>query len=254
MAGLKFSSFGAATMPLSKIVVDGDLDLRPYDIIAENALTNLIVDADLDLTPYGLKIQTLNVTEGIGAVCNPNLWPTESLAWSADVAPSILFTSTYSLSPTGLEFNFGAFTHQREVTVKFTHSGTGTLIPFIKIGTTIVETGPTVAPGNSWTSAPFWLPEDGLVILGSESSTTGTKLEISATGRIGGNITVDMGGKWLTLDIDMKGLNPTFPLLTHDIPYTDYIRYFPLRPTELTFPGGWAPHQIRPDLKVYKGW
>lgn len=55
MAGLKFSSFGAATMPLSKIVVDTDLGLAPYnanigDVVAEN-----ITAATLDTTDISCR-------------------------------------------------------------------------------------------------------------------------------------------------------------------------------------------------------
>ena len=55
MAGLKFSSFGAATMLLSKIVVDTDLGLAPYnanigDVVAEN-----ITAATLDTTDISCR-------------------------------------------------------------------------------------------------------------------------------------------------------------------------------------------------------
>ena len=35
MSSLRFSSFGAATVPLSKIIVDKDLEMGEYTIIAD---------------------------------------------------------------------------------------------------------------------------------------------------------------------------------------------------------------------------
>lgn len=64
--------------------------------------------------------------------------------------------------------------------------------------------------------------------------------------------TISLTGKWLALGIDMKGLDATVKIQGVETPYSDYAKYFPLAPTELTIPGGWDASQIRPIVEVYK--
>ena len=63
--------------------------------------------------------------------------------------------------------------------------------------------------------------------------------------------TFDLTGKWLAVGIDMHGLAATVKIQGVEVPYSDYAKYFPLAPTELTFPGGWDASQIRPVVEVY---
>lgn len=64
--------------------------------------------------------------------------------------------------------------------------------------------------------------------------------------------TISLSGKWLALGIDMHGLDATVKIQGVEIPYSDYAKYFPLAPTELKIPGGWAHSQERPIIEVYK--
>lgn len=63
--------------------------------------------------------------------------------------------------------------------------------------------------------------------------------------------TFSLTGMWLALGIDMHGLDATVKIQGVEIPYSDYAKYFPLAPTELTIPGGWDASQIRPIVEVY---
>lgn len=63
--------------------------------------------------------------------------------------------------------------------------------------------------------------------------------------------TFSLTSKWLALGIDMKGLDATVKIQGVEVPYSDYAKYFPLAPTELTIPGGWDASQIRPIVEVY---
>ena len=57
MSGLRFASFGAATMPLSKIVVDGDLNLIPYDVDAHKVKATIY-----DMPPLQTEMVSLSPT------------------------------------------------------------------------------------------------------------------------------------------------------------------------------------------------
>lgn len=74
---------------------------------------------------------------------------------------------------------------------------------------------------------------------------------VEFTGEVGGAKTFNLSGKWLALGIDMEGLAATVTIHGVEMPYSDYAKYFPLAPTELTFPSDWSPSQIRPIVKVY---
>ena len=50
MAGLKFQSFGAATMPLSKIVIDTDLDITPYNATLGDVIAGDITAGNINTT------------------------------------------------------------------------------------------------------------------------------------------------------------------------------------------------------------
>jgi len=49
----------------------------------------------------------------------------------------------------------------------------------------------------------------------------------------------------------MKGLAATVKVQGVEMPYSEYVKAFPLAPSELSFPGDWDASQIRPILEVY---
>lgn len=71
------------------------------------------------------------------------------------------------------------------------------------------------------------------------------------TGKKIGPKTFNLTGKWLALGIDMKGLAATVKIQGVEMPYSDYVKCFPLAPSELTIPGGWDVSQVRPAIKAY---
>lgn len=225
--GFKFASFGAATVPLSKIVVDKDLNMGPY---------------------------------AIKGVYRPEEWATETLEWG-DIPAGEPIPFTANLSPSGTWITIKTFevppgdsykwrftiitfgSSSTDANLKITADGVelysisnhrfGTLTVdlFIPAGTTVTLEGYSNAP------YAYWVEEGS---------------NVQNLGIVGGAKTFDLTGKWLALGIDMHGLNATVKIHGEEVPYSDYAKYFPLVPTELKFPGGWAGSQERPVLKVYK--
>lgn len=229
MAGLKFSSFGAATMPLSKIIPDKDFDIRPYGITAAFARV-----------PY-----------------RPIDWETETLSWG-DIGPQTkIYLSgetavgtegavVMSWTPTG---NHKWKVYLENKTAWYPVSG------YIRIDGVNSYTIASIPAGGNTTvefhSQAGKLTEVYLV----SSSGTGMLLPTSYRQNLGivvGPKTFDLTGKWLALGIDMKGLAATVKIQGVEMPYSDYELYFPLAPTELTIPGDWDISQERPVIEVYK--
>ena len=226
MSSIRFTSFGAATVPLSKIVVDKDLNMGPY---------------------------------AIKGVYRPEDWATETLEWgdipagepipfSANISPygEWITIITFEVPPgNGYKWRFTIKTIAGQTTgnIRITADGvelysisnvkTGTLTVdiFIPAGTTVTLEG--------YSTQPYYF--------GVESGSN-----VQNLGIVGGEKTFDLTGKWLALGIDMHGLDATVKIHGEEVPYSDYAKYFPIVPTELKFPGGWAGSQERPVLKVYK--
>ena len=223
--GFKFASFGAATVPLSKVIIDKDLNMKPYSIIAQY---------------------------------RPEEWETETLDWGdtapSDYSPQVGITATSGGTDYTLFTNTGPGAKYR---VKIyvpagtwnLHSGT------IKVdGVTVASTG-TINPGHTYESPAFGVDTGQTVVVTAYSvgGPAPTYLSYQCTGERWGAKTFDLTGKWLALGLDMKGLAATVKIHGEEVPYSDYAKYFPLVPTELKIPGEWDPSQVRPVIKVYKG-
>ena len=223
--GFKFASFGAATVPLSKIVADKDFDMGRYSIKAQY---------------------------------RPEEWATETLEWGdtapSDYSPEVNFTASSGGTDYELFTNTGPGAKYR-VKVRVP-SGTWDLnYVAIKVDGVTAATRSGVANGTTYESPAFGVETGQTVVVTARSGATGTitYLSYQCTGEVFGAKTFDLTGKWLALGIDMHGLDATVKIHGVEVPYSDYAKYFPLVPTELKFPSGWTPSQERPVIKVYKG-
>lgn len=230
--GFKFASFGAATVPLSKIVVDKDLDMGPY---------------------------------AIKSVYRPEEWPTETLEWG-DIPPGEPIPFEGSLSgqdtwvtlftfdvPTGdtykWRFTFIMQAGSSDTRANFKITANGNEIYYVS----------DVSASYSGTTRTFdvIIPAGSTVtIQGSKNKTLLFKLlsgsNVQNLGFVGGPKTFNLSGKWLALGIDMKGLAATIKVHGTELPYSDYVKCFPLAPSELKIPGDWDASQERPVIEVYK--
>ena len=215
-------------------------------------LSEVTIDSDLDMG--GRKI----LHAQLGSPHMPETWPTEELDWG-DTAPS-------EYSP---EVGWSATSTNRSYTV-FTNSGTGakyrlkirvdtgtyavTSIIIEVDGVTVLNVGTVVNPGETYESPVFGVDTGQAVILTVTYGGTGSRMYLSyqSTGEWWGAKTFNLTGKWLALGIDMKGLAATVKVQGVEMPYSEYVKAFPLAPTELKIPGNWDPSQQRPVIKVYK--
>jgi hypothetical protein len=235
MSSIRFTSFGAVTVPLSKIIPDKDFDIRPYGITAAFAKF-----------PY-----------------RPIAWPTETLDW-CDVAAS----DTQTVTSVGIAwdsettFTVPVPTKNRriEVTLKTATDG----YHLIRSGAKLLKndvvvstiTGAIAAMGGSakFPDAVYISDGDTLKITcqSHQAGSTNAHVTVHDSGFVCGPKTFNLTGKWLALGIDMKGLAATVKIQGVNMPYSDYAKYFPLAPTEITIPGGWDASQERPIIEVYK--
>jgi len=224
MSSIRFTSFGAATVPLSKVIIDKDLDMGPYAIKTEY---------------------------------RPEEWSTETLDWG-DVAPSeVVIREQVSFGESGTTVNILTPESQIEVSVRVTVLSGAALRSnsAVRINAVSVYSLSGVPLGSSATSPPLILkPGDVLSTYLASSIVTNSsaRVELIYTGRVVGEKTFDLTRKWLALGIDMHGLDATVKIQGVEIPYSDYIYCFPLAPTELKIPGDWDHSQERPEIKVYK--
>lgn len=217
MTGLRFSSFGAATMPLSKIVPDVDFDIRPYGI----------------KTPY-----------------RPEEWATEGLDWGNSAVETNVLSVGGALTTESVIFTWtNPSEHARQIRVTSTQGGSGYASPSLTIDGVEVYTGTDA----TFEAGPFWVaPGKQIKLVSSSGIAYGTQVDFYDTGLVGGPKTFDLSDKWLALNCDMKGLAATVKIQGVELPYSDYVKCFPLAPSELTIPGDWDHSQEQPVLKVYK--
>jgi len=217
--GFKFASFGAATVLLSKIVVDKALDMGQYPIKAR-----------------------------------PEEWATETLEWGDGPAETVLPPTEKAwnnVSQMDVEMHTADISGYYTLTIERKPSYYHLRSAEIRVnGDTVVTLGEV-----PWSYTVMLNAGDTLSVYSTTYSGSGGARCICTadfTGLVGGAKTFDLTGKWLALGLDMKGLEATVKIHGVDIPYEEYAKYFPLAPTELKIPGGWAGSQERPVLKVYK--
>ena len=211
-------------MPLSKVIIDKDLNMKPYSIIAQY---------------------------------RPEEWETETLDWGdtapSDYSPQVGFTASSGGTDYTLFTNTGPGAKYR---VKVHVPGGTWRLGSVDIkvdGVTVASRG-AIDPGGTYESPAFGVDTGETVVVTAKSSSSGTitYLSYQCTGERWGAKTFDLTGKWLALGLDMKGLTATVKIHGVEVPYSDYAKYFPLVPTELKIPGSWDQSQERPVIKVYK--
>jgi len=220
MSSIRFTAFGAATVPLSKIVIDKELNMGEYPIKA-----------------------------------NPENWETETLVWG-DIPPITHTSEPISVGTSAVDF--GSITVPAQPTgacryIECVVSGNSTAVRtrlYADGNEIAVVTG--ASPGgttifNGW--APAATTYSVTVENGGNKTYTCT---LTDKGLYGGAKTFNLAGKWLALGIDMHGLDAAVKIYDVEVPYSDYAKYFPLVPTELKIPGNWSPTQKRPEIRVYK--
>ena len=222
--GFKFASFGAATVPLSKIMVDKDLDMGPY---------------------------------AIKGVYRPEEWATETLDWG-DKEPEQLYQDTHTWAGSGSDVSTLTAASTDEVVVTLAQVPNKATIGniTIKVNDVVAATYPgRVQP--TYTFSPFVVNAGDVIVInargyGAAGGSGLSRVTIESTGKVVGEKTFDLAGKWLALGIDMHGLDAAVKIQGVEVPYSEYAKYFPLAPTELKIPGNWAPTQERPEIRVYK--
>ena len=230
-------TFYAGRPKLSEVTIDSDLDMGGRDILRAR----------------------------IGSPYRPETWPTEELGWG-DVDPTVPIPA-----PVGTSYYASA----GDVTIyTFTAPSGGARKWDLHLVTELTGSPATMncridvyVDGNIVANKSFvtgndvdlsFFAEPGLVVVIKIASITASKTgKISAgttltnTGVYSGAKTFNLAGKWLALGLDMQGLAATVKIQGVDVPYSDYAKYFPLAPSELTFPGNWDASQIRPIVDVY---
>lgn len=231
MSSIRFTSFGAATVPISKIIPDKDFDMRPYGITA--AFARL---------PY-----------------RPIDWETEELDWgdvpaspAVHIDPSVTIPRNMSditvmswTTPAGDSYRW---------TLNLVLSGERVTVT-IKVNGAVTET--FQQERNTTVNKILILPPSAAVTVAASNSTLADSTFLNTsyyqcTGIVVGPKTFNLTGKWLALGIDMKGLAATVKIQGVEIPYSNYALYFPIAPTELKIAGNWDVSQERPVIKVYK--
>lgn len=227
--GFEFIAFGAATVPLSKVVIDKELDMGTYPIRAQY---------------------------------RPEEWATEELGWG-DVAASDTQTVTsvdIAVSETTFTVPVPTTNRKIEVTLATAADGYHVIVDGAKLlkNDVVVSTitGNIGARGGSakFPDAVYISTGDTLKITCQSHTAGSTKANVTVhdTGLVCGPKTFDLTGKWLALGIDMHGLAATVKIQGVEMPYSEYVKGFPLAPSELAIPGDWDVSQERPVLKVYK--
>ena len=217
-------TFYAGRPKLSEVTIDSDLNMGGRNILRVGRIDS----------PY-----------------MPETWPTEELDWG-DGEPEQLYDSIHSWPNTYAE----------DQTIMTVASGTRVIVTVasiptswsvrdvaVKINDEVVASQPG-SLGGSKTFPPFAV-NAGDVIAIRATGNGKAQVTIESTGEVYEGKTFDLTGKWLALGIDMKGLDATVKIQGVEMPYSDYAKYFPLAPTELTIPGEWDASQIRPIVEVY---
>ncbi len=242
MTGLRFSSFGAATVPLSKIIVDKDLDMGPYAIKGmyrpEEWATETLDWGDI--TP---KMRVYEVTEDTpGVVGGKFKLPRQEYTKVAE------FTTPDTPGPHVWKFDLYASISSTQTLDIITQTATGD----------VIHTKSLVTDAFPLPHREIWyveIPPNTNVeivmyprVYAFADILVGTYIESYMASW---PKTFDLSGKWLALGIDMKELAATIKIQGVEMPYSDYAKYFPLAPSEVSIPGEWDASQERPVIKYY---
>ena len=243
-------TFYASRPKLSEVTIDSDLNMGGRDISGVDALQADTIDVDL-------------IRAGrVDSPYMPETWPTETLDWGDGEPSDPVVVVASSVIPTSSPLTTAVFTavELAEIAVTVKNSRTDANVPircYARVdGVNVVEY-PVLNLGESHTVA--------LVVRAGESVSVYTtvanpglgmagRVDISyvLTGGVVGEKIFDLTDKWLSPVIDMHNVPATVVIQGVEMPYSDYLKYFPLAPSELKFPADWENGRIRPIIEVYK--
>ena len=230
--GFTFIAFGAATVPVSKVIVDGTLDMGDYPLVGQKIMAPYRPYTwETEPFPYNDTTSTI-VMDGI----SKTLYGEELVAaWTCDtpnpcyvraIMPTKSSTSTNSVKSARIAVN--------SETVYTTGSWTK--------GTTKTTDAIAVSPGDIFelyatgpTTNPAVIEDGSLVETGYEAP-----------------INLHLEGRFLALKQDFGTLTATLTFGDDvDVPFSEYINRFPYAPDKITL----SIHTLedRPVINVYKG-
>ena len=231
--GFKFASFGTATVPLSKIVVDRTLDMGDYPLIGQRIMA-----------PY-----------------RPYTWETETIQYH-DTSPRTLAEGTniqiYEPVTGTAEDLITTWTNNTPNACYVRALITGHSA-YVKLrGARITVNGETVYTTGTWATAGQTKTTDAIAIAPGEVF----ELYVTGPGVIRSYSLVETGyeapmnlnlkGRFLALEQDFGDLTATLTFGDEaDVPFSDYPNRFPYAPDKITL----SRHTLdeRPVIKVYKG-
>jgi hypothetical protein len=226
--GFKFASFGAATVPLSKIVIDKTLDMGDYALVGQMVMAPYR-PYTWDTVPFQYHdTNSRTVAEGSRSLLGLD---TEQLitTWTCD-SPKPCYVRALITS----NKNYVALKGARITVNGDTVYTTGTWAK----GTTKTTDAVAVSPGEVlelYVTGPGVIQNYSLVETGYEAP-----------------INLDLKGRFLALEQDFGDLTATLTFGDEaDVPFSDYPNRFPYAPDKVTL----SRHTLdeRPVIKVYKG-
>jgi len=231
MSSIRFTSFGAATVPLSKIVVDRTLDMGDYPLVGQRIMA--------PYRPYTWETETFqyhetsprNVREGsnIQVYEYPDGRDTLITTWTCDT-PRPCYVRALITSNRNYTALKGARIDVNGDTVYTSGSWAA--------GTTKTTDAIAISPGEVlelYVKGPGYIQNYSLVETGYEAP-----------------INLDLQGRFLALEQDFGDLTATLTFGNEaNVPFTDYPNRFPYAPDKITV----SRHKLedRPVINVYKG-
>jgi len=231
MSSIRFTSFGAATVPLSKIVVDRTLDMGNYPLVGQMVMApyrpytwNTVPFQYHDTSPR-------NVREGsnIQVFEYPDGHDTLITTWTCD-NPNACYARALITSNKNYTALKGARISVNGDTVYTTGSWAA--------GTTKTTDAIAISPGEVlelYVTGPGLIQNYSLIETGYEAP-----------------INLNLQGRFLALEQDFGDLTATLTFGDEaDVPLSDYPNRFPYAPDKITL----SRHTLdeRPVIKVYKG-
>ena len=234
MAGLRFSSFGAATIPLSKIVIDTTLDMGDYPLVGEKIMAPYRPYTwETEPFPYNDTTPT-TVLEGIDkTVYNKELLVA---TWTNDTPKPCYMRA---IIPTRGGDGIASVTSSARIAVN---------------GDTVYTTGSWAKGTTKTTDAVIVSPGEVFELyVTNTGSSYGSIIDNCSLVKTGHQVPInlDLQERFLALEQDFGTLTATLTFSDEvDVSFTDYPNRFPYAPDKITL--GRHKLEDRPVITVYK--
>ena len=233
MSSLRFTSFGAAIVPLSKIVVDRTLDMGDYPLIGQRIMAPYRPYTwQTESFPYDDRSPTV-VMEGI----SKGVYSSEQLVttWTCDT-PNPCYVRALIPIRDGASYSYA---QSARIAIN---------------GNTVYTTGSWAKGTTKTTDAIIILPGEVFELYVSGSGGNPTYIENASLVNTGHQapVNLDLEGRFLALEQDFGDLTATLTFGNEaDVPFSDYPNRFPYAPDKITV----SRHKLedRPVINVYKG-